>query len=225
MDALFSLAAFLAGPAILEAYRRVRGVPATATAGGGVDIAAIASALGVVPHPEGGYFIETYRSGSVPMASKGLTATDGSILTTAREGSARNVMTSMIFMASAQARVLYFGVNMSDHVHYYHGGDSYTYIVVHPDGSAEELVLGRDVSGGEKLQIVFPAGCFKAGYLNGEYCLIGEGVAPGFDFRDFQFVDEDMLRKVLTSGADLQKYLCFVKPDRRRNFNDYYANK
>lgn len=189
-------------------------------------ITAIASALGVVPHPEGGFFVETYRSGSTPMVSKGLTASNGALIQTDREGFARNHMTSIIFMATSDARVLYFGINKSDHVHYYHGGDSYTYIVVHSSGDVEEIVLGRNLLNGEKLQIVFPAGCYKAGYLNGEHCLIGEGVSPGFDFRDFQFVDEEQLRSTLcktSAGARLaEKYVQFVKPDRRRNFDDYY---
>ena len=85
-------------------------------------------------------------------------------------------------------------------------------------------MLGADVSKGEKLQIVFKAGCFKGGYLNGEYCIIGEGVAPGFDFRDFGFVDEDMLRQRV-SEQSFHKYKQFIKPDRRRNFDDYYTEK
>ena len=230
MDALsstlMSLAAFAVTPLAVHYYRLHRALQLAATR---TDPASIVAALGVVPHPEGGYFVETYRSGSTPMASKGLTAQDGELLQTDREDSARNYMTSIIFMATPDAKVLYFGINKSDHVHYYQGGDSYTYIVVHPTGRVEEIVLGGDVLKGQKLQIVFPAGCFKAGFLNGEYCLIGEGVAPGFDFRDFQFVDENELRAVLSKSDHekeyLNKYLSFVKPDRRRNFDDYYNKK
>lgn len=188
---------------------------------------AVVSSLGAIPHPEGGYFIETYRSGSVPMQSRGLTDEAGKVIPTDREGSLRNQMTSMIFVGTRDAPKLYFGVNKSDHVHYFHGGNSYTYIMVLPDGSVEQVTLGGDLSRGEKLQIVFPAGCYKAGYLNGDYCVIGEGVSPGFDFRDFAFVDEDALRARLSQRDGweqaLEKYVEFVKPDRRRNFNDYYA--
>ena len=192
-----------------------------------VNVAQLVTSLEVLPHPEGGYFIETYRSGATPMESKGLTAMDGSLLETKRDGCYRNEMTSIVFMATKDAPVLYFGINKSDHVHYYHGGGSYTYIVVHPNGEVEEVVLGGDILNGEKLQIVFPAGCYKAGYLNGEYCLIGEGVSPGFDFRDFAFVDETELRITLEKNTGdgeklIRKYLNFVKPDRRRNFEDYY---
>ena len=145
-------------------------------------------------------------------------------------------MTSMIFMATDDAPTLYFGVNHSDHVHYYHGGGSYTYITVDPAaGTVTETVLGPDVANGEKLQIVFPGGVFKAGYLNPpkdqskgneNHCLIGEAVSPGFDFRDFQFVDEDALERALAPlGAGLlRKYIAWVKPDKRRNFDDYYQH-
>ena len=42
------------------------------------------SQLGMIPHPEGGFFVETYRSGSVPMTSRGLTDKDGELMTTNR---------------------------------------------------------------------------------------------------------------------------------------------
>lgn len=185
---------------------------------------AIAAKIGVVPHPEGGFFLETYRSGAAPMSSMGSTDSAGALMDTDREGRARNIMTSIVFMATSKAPKLYFGINKSDHVHYYHGGDSYTYIVVHPNGTIQESTLGADVLKGEKLQIVFPAGCYKAGYLNGGYCLIGEAVAPGFDFRDFEFVNEDSLNNRLQSPDAFAKYVEYVKPDRRRNFSDYYLS-
>jgi hypothetical protein len=164
----------------------------------------------------------------------------------------------MLFMATRDASILYFGVNQSDHVHYFHGppGCSYTYICIYPSGEVEELTLGSDVYNGQKLQISFPAGCFKAGRLQGSHCLIGEGVAPGFDFRDFTFCDEHMLDERLRlglmsvsnsqhghegrSGAGreelgtaeaqqheylMKKYIAYVKPDRRRNFDDYYNHE
>lgn len=198
----------------------------------------IASKLGVIPHvrqispnniinililiqPEGGYFVETYRSGSQPMASKGQTDISGETIPSKRVGSARNVMTSIIFMATSDAPILYFGINKSDHVHYYHGGDSYTYIVVEENGNVYEVTLGPNVLDGDQLQIIFPSGCMKAGHLNGKHCILGEGVAPGFDFRDFTFVDEDLLEKRV-SPQNFEKYVKYIKPDRRRNFDDYY---
>jgi predicted cupin superfamily sugar epimerase len=133
----------------------------------------------------------------------------------------------MLFVGTRDAPVLYFGINMSDHVHYHRGGGSYTYIVVLPYGKVQEVTLGGTLSRDEKLQIVFPAWCFKAGYLNGDYCVIGEGEAPGFDFHDFAFVDEEALRTRLKQqlGREkaLQRYADFVKPDWRRTFRDYYT--
>jgi uncharacterized protein len=155
------------------------------------------------------------------MASKGQTDLSGETIATDREGSERNVMTSIIFMATSDAPILYFGVNKSDHVHYYHGGDSYTYIVVEKSGHVYEVTLGPNVLAGDQLQIIFPSGCLKAGHLNGKYCILGEGVAPGFDFRDFAFADEEALEDRV-SAQDFEKYVKYIKPDRRRNFDDYY---
>lgn len=214
---------------------------------------------------QGGYFRETYRSGAEPMASKGKTDPAGDLMPTSRNSTSpgedsltlnssdngddgqRNVMTSMIFMATSDSPILYFGINHSDHVHYFHGppGCSYTYHCILPTGEVQEFTLGSDTLNGELLQIVFPKGCLKAGHLNGSHCLIGEGVAPGFDFRDFAFCDEDMLEERLkmmlaADGGDvtgdvseggraltrlMRKYVKYIKPDRRRNFDDYYSKQ
>ena len=214
---------------------------------------------------QGGYFRETYRSGAEPMASKGKTDPAGDLMPTSRNSTRpgedsltlnssdngddgqRNVMTSMIFMATSDSPILYFGINHSDHVHYFHGppGCSYTYHCILPTGEVQEFTLGSDTLNGELLQIVFPKGCLKAGHLNGSHCLIGEGVAPGFDFRDFAFCDEDMLEERLkimlaADGGDvtgdvsegsraltrlMRKYVKYIKPDRRRNFDDYYSKQ
>ena len=79
------------------------------------------------------------------MESRGLTDMKGNTISTDREGSSRNVMTSIIFMGTPDAPILYFGINKSDHVHYYHGGDSYTYIVAEQNGRVYEVTLGPDV--------------------------------------------------------------------------------
>ena len=55
----------------------------------------------------------------------------------------------------------------------------------------------------------------------GEFALVGEAVAPGFDFHDFSFGDEEEMSK-LEGFKGLEN---FVKPDRRRNFHDYYEKE
>jgi hypothetical protein len=77
---------------------------------------------------------------------------------------------------------------MSDHIHYYHAGSGITYYVVHPDGRFEKQRCGPDVANGDVLQFEVKGGCWKASSIgDGDFTLIGEAVAPGFDFRDFRY--------------------------------------
>lgn len=174
--------------------------------------------LGLIEHPEGGFFRETYRSGAQPMASRGLTDPAGTLLKTEREGADRNVLTSIYWMPTRLHPLGWLCRNLSDHVHYFQLGSAVTYYVL-LDGQLTVQRLGPDVAAGEVLQLMVPAGAWKAAELeSGAYCLLGEAVAPGFDFRDFQFVAEEEL----ASSPHFERLRRFVKPDQRRDFQRYY---
>ncbi len=73
------------------------------------------------PHrtpPLGGFFKETYRSGAVAGACKGLTDTAGTLMDTDR-GGPRNVLTSIYYMLTKAAPVGYWHMNKSTIVHYF----------------------------------------------------------------------------------------------------------
>jgi len=183
----------------------------------------VAEALGMIPHPEGGYFLETFRSGSTPMASKGKTDAQGVVMDTDRsQGGKRNVMTSIYYMLTAESPRQWWANNMSDHVHYWHGGSSITYHVIHPDGKYEKVTLGPNVTTGEKPQLVVKGGSFKCAHLEaGDYGLLGEGVAPGFDFHDFQFVSAEDLKTLAPGQYEALKG--FVKDLPDSEFDSYYT--
>jgi hypothetical protein len=62
--------------------------------------------LGLIPHPEGGFFREVYRSGAEPMASKGETDPAGATLAaTGRTPPERNVMTSIYWLLNRESPV------------------------------------------------------------------------------------------------------------------------
>ena len=77
---------------------------------------------------------------------------------------------------------------------------------------------------GEVLQLIVRGGSFKCAHLEkgaGEFVLLGEGVAPGFDFRDFAFVSALELKALLP--ADKYKELAsFLKERPESDFDDYY---
>ena len=78
----------------------------------------------------------------------------------------------------------------SDEIWHYYGGDALRMLVLHPDGQGEEVVLGPDVLGGQKLQYVVPRGSWQGampiGTAADTYSLFGDTLAPGFAYADFE---------------------------------------
>lgn len=184
------------------------------------------SQLGLIPHPEGGFFVETYRSGGEPMCSKGLTDLTGDVMTTNRGPTpARNVMTSIYYMLTNESSHQWWANNVSDHVHYHHAGGTLIYNLVLPDGSFVTKRLGTNIEAGDEPQVIVTGGSFKSVRLeNGaEFGIIGEGVAPGFDFRDFKFVTRAELKKL--NAEAFEKHADLIKPDPEDTFDQYYEGK
>jgi uncharacterized protein len=192
-----------------------------------IDPKELIASLGLIPHPEGGHFREVYRSGAPPMRSKGETDAEGALLRTEREPPERNVLTSIYWMVDRASPIGFWCNNASAHVHYHHAGAALTYHVIHPDGRLETQRLGPDPRRGDVLQFVVEGGCWKAAHLaEGDYCLLGEAVAPGFDFRDFRWGTEDELTRAFPAlFAARPALLAYLKPDTRRNFDDYYDER
>lgn len=137
--------------------------------------------LSLVKHIEGGYFSETYR------------ATEE--MATLREGSERSLMTSIYYLLTDDRPIDRLHKNQSDIMHYFHAGSPITYILVDLEGRLHKVKLGLDLSQGEVLQLLVPGGYWKAAVLEaGEYGLIGEAVAPGFDYRDMTIATPDKIR-------------------------------
>lgn len=75
-----------------------------------------------------------------------------------------------------------FHVLAHDEVWHAYAGDPFRLILLHPDGSSEDVVMGREVRGGQRVQFTVPAGTWQAGELlaGGRYALFGCTMAPGF---------------------------------------------
>ena len=129
--------------------------------------------LGLIEHIEGGYFVETYRSKME--------------IATARKGSDRSILTSIYYLLTDDRPIDYFHRNQSDILHYFQAGSSILYLLLSPDGELTKTKLGLDFSQGEVAQLLVPGGYWKAAVLeSGQYGLLGESVAPGFDYRDME---------------------------------------
>jgi len=136
--------------------------------------------LDLRPHPEGGYYRETYRSPQI-------------ILKTSDGRPARPFSTCIYYLLDGKA-VSKFHLLQSDEIFHFYAGDPVTWVLLGAGGKTEKPVMGS-LSEGHLAQLVIPAGTWFGGYLNvgGDYALMGTTVAPGFDFTDFELADQKKL--------------------------------
>ncbi|MDO8757403.1 MAG: cupin domain-containing protein [Elusimicrobiota bacterium] len=148
----------------------------------------LVDAYGLQPHPEGGFFRETYRS-SEQMTTRG--------------GASRPVSTGILFLLPAGDKSLLHRIKSDEQWHYHLGG-ALRLTQISPEGKVEDFILGPDVSKGQKLQHVVPARYwFGAEPVEGaEFCLVGCTVAPGFDFADFDLGARAALLSRFPNAAD-----------------------
>jgi len=132
-------------------------------------------ALGLLPHPEGGFYKETYRSE--------LTL----------EGQERNLLTSIYFLLSTE-NVSRFHRIKSDELWYFHTGSPLIVHTLSEHGHVQHH-LGLDQSKGQQPFLWIPKDTiFGSTVLEKDsYSLVSCAVAPGFDFRDFELFEPDAL--------------------------------
>ncbi len=137
--------------------------------------------LSLVEHIEGGYFAETYRS-DINISTK-------------REGCDRSILTSIYYLLTDDRPIDHFHKNQSDILHYFQAGSAVTYLILSPSGELTKVKLGLNFAQGEVAQLLVPGGYWKAAVLEaGEFGLLGESVAPGFDYRDMEIGQADYFR-------------------------------
>jgi hypothetical protein len=130
--------------------------------------------LGLIPHPERGFYVETYRA---PLAVAGLP-----------HGGARAASTAIYFLVTRAQPTTYLHRLKSDEVFHLYEGGPLDVLLLDAAGGGDVRRLGLDVARGARPQLVITAGTWFAVELGAEasHCLFGCTVAPGFDFADFE---------------------------------------
>jgi predicted cupin superfamily sugar epimerase len=147
-------------------------------------------ALGLQPHVEGGYFRRTFQADHRER-----------IATPAGD---RFTLTSIHYLLTGESPVGHWHLNRSDIIHFFHLGAPITYYLIHPDGRLETVVLGPDPRKGHKLQLAVTGGTWKASHLSsGDYGLISEAVAPGFEYEDMTLGKRVRLLEQFPQHAEL----------------------
>ncbi len=133
-------------------------------------------ALQLKPHPEGGFFSESYRSQQtmeVPVTGGG--------------AQQRNVSTAIYFLLEAGNFSAFHRIR-SDEVWHFYAGQALEVLELLSDGELRCTRVGPDILHGELPQYVVPADTWFASRVadGGTFSLVGCTVAPGFDFADFR---------------------------------------
>jgi predicted cupin superfamily sugar epimerase len=95
-----------------------------------------------------------------------------------------------------------------DEVWHFYSGDPLALILLHPDGTSGEVVLGSDILSGQICQFVVPAHTWQAGSLcpGGRYALFGCTMAPGFTGAIFEAgIASDLIRQYPGRAADIER--------------------
>jgi predicted cupin superfamily sugar epimerase len=136
------------------------------------------------PHPEGGFYTETYKAIGKITASTEQHKYKGE----------RCFSTGIYYLLPAGSRSKLHRIASDEMWHFYLGG-SMTIVELTPAGEVKETILGPNVHAGQKVQYVVPAGNWFGGFPNEGtgYSFVGCTVSPGFDFEDFEFGDKSKL--------------------------------
>jgi predicted cupin superfamily sugar epimerase len=153
--------------------------------------AELAATLGLEPHPEGGFFRQTYRAAETVVTPRG----------------ERAASTAILFLVTATALSHLHRIK-SDELWVFQGGLPLELVTLSPDGELETRVLGdpadgmRGAVGAEATpQALAPAGSWQGARLAGgphlpaacAWALVSCIVSPGFEYEDFELGERDAL--------------------------------
>jgi predicted cupin superfamily sugar epimerase len=120
--------------------------------------------LALKPHPEGGYFRETFRDAG-------------------SEG--RAVSTAIYFLLKAGEVSRWHRIDAVEVWHFYRGAPLEITI------GKDRYVLGNDIDKAQVPQLVVPPLAWQMARSQGDFSLVGCTVAPGFEFEHFEMAPED----------------------------------
>jgi predicted cupin superfamily sugar epimerase len=131
-----------------------------------VDAPEIIDVLGLVAHPEGGWYRETWRHEDGP---------DG-----------RGHCSAIYYLLVAGERSHWHRVDAAEMWHFHEGAPLDLWMAETAESTPELHVLGPDLLAGQRPQLLVPPGWWQSASSRGDHTLVGCTVAPGFDFSGFE---------------------------------------
>lgn len=121
--------------------------------------------LALAPHPEGGFYRETFRDAAL--------------------AGQRGASTAIYYLLREGDESAWHRVDAAEVWHHYAGAP--LEIRLSPDGRERTVLrLGTDLAAGERPQVVVPSGVWQAARPAGGWTLVGCTVAPAFEFAGFE---------------------------------------
>lgn len=127
---------------------------------------AIIAALDLQPHPEGGWYRETWRA--------------------ATTGSTRPAGTAIYYLLEAGQHSHWHRIDATETWHFYAGAPLTLTVAESARGPARDITLGPDIAAGQAPQYVLPPGWWQSARPTGDWSLMGCTVSPGFSFDGFE---------------------------------------
>ena len=127
----------------------------------------IIETLGLRPHPEGGWFTETWRDDA--------------------DGRAKG--TAIYFLLTHEKTSHWHTVDAAEIWHYYAGAPLNLFMSETDAGPVKTTVLGPDLINGQRPQAIVPPHWWQAAETTGDWTLVGCTVSPGFEFEGFHLAE------------------------------------
>ena len=133
--------------------------------------AKIIETLGMQRHPEGGWYVESFRDGA---------------------GGPRGHSTAIYFLLERGDVSAWHRVKDAAEAWHFYSGAAIELTVREEGAKPSTHRLGTDIVAGERPQHVVPAGWWQTAKSLGEWTLVGCTVAPGFEFAQFELAEEGL---------------------------------
>lgn len=129
----------------------------------------IIETLGMEPHPEGGWYVQTFQD--------------------IADGQERSQSTAIYYLLEAGQASHWHRIDAVEVWHYYAGAP--LLLRVSDGAGIDEHTLGADLALGQRPQVIVPRQAWQSAVSTGEWTLVGCTVAPGFLFSGFELADRD----------------------------------
>lgn len=160
---------------------------------------ALIKQFNLLPHPEGGYYKETYK------------ATEYIVKNALPERfQADRFFSTAIYFLLEKGNFSAFHKIKSDECWHFYAGETLLVYVIHSKGNLEIIRLGNNIEMGEVFQYVVPANCWFASEpaADTNFSFVGCTVAPAFDFADFELAKANELIQEFPQHENIIQRLC-----------------